>query len=122
MEWQLDIPLEVLVASTIAIIRLPNGKATGPDGISKTRTSFLILIAPGIKGTLRGPEAGSSLQSPSIYVQSDYSGLGKERKEDHSLLTSYRPIILAKLAEKIMADRITQRRRIIYCPRIKWEL
>ena len=108
---QLDIPLEVsadLVANMIA--KLPNGKAAGPDGISN---ELLKLIAPDIKEDLA--QAISKLFStgslPPTLKESTTVVLRKERRDDYSLPTSYRPIALenslAKLAEKIVADRIT---------------
>ena len=109
---QLNIPSEIS-AETVArtISRLPNGKAAGPDGIPN---ELLKLIAPDIKEDLAQAinRLLTSGSLPTAFKESTTAVLRKDRKADYSLPTSYRPIALqnslAKLVEKIVADRITE--------------
>jgi Reverse transcriptase (RNA-dependent DNA polymerase)/Endonuclease-reverse transcriptase len=92
------------------IRKLPNEKAPGPDGIPN---EVLKLIAPVISKdfaqAISNCLAGGSL--PLKYKESTTVVLRKDGKKDYSLPSSYRPIALentlAKVIEKILADRIS---------------
>jgi hypothetical protein len=94
-----------------AIAGLPSGKAAGLDGIPN---EVLKALAPDIKEDLARAisELFSKGSLPSTYKESLTAVLRKEQKDDYSLPGSYRPIALqnslAKLVEKIVADRITE--------------
>jgi hypothetical protein len=109
---QLDISSEVTADQVAHIIaRLPNGKAAGPDGIPN---ELLKAVAPDIKEDLANAisELFSRGNLPPTYKESLTAVLRKEQKDDYSLPCNYRPIALqsslAKLVEKIVADRITE--------------
>jgi len=97
------------VASAIA--GLSSGKAAGPDGIPN---ELLKALAPDIKEDLARAisELFSKGSLPTAYKESLTAVLRKEQKDDYSLPGNYRPIALqnslAKLVEKIVADRITE--------------
>ena len=108
----LDIPLgnsPNLLERTIS--RLPNGKATGPDGVPNealkllATPEFLKDLARAITSLL---ELGAI---PKAFNETITAILRKEGKDDYTLPGSYRPIALenslAKLVEKVIADRIT---------------
>jgi reverse transcriptase-like protein/retrotransposon-encoded endonuclease len=108
---RIPIPTGVTKEEIEQLIRkLPNGKAPGPDGIPN---EILKVIAPMISGYLA--QAINTLlvegQLPGYLKESITIVLRKENKKDYSLPGSYRPIALentlAKVIEKLLADRIT---------------
>ena len=93
------------------IASLPNNKAPGLKGIPN---EVLKLIGPSIAKKLlpRINQILATGQIPQELQQSTTKILKKEGKKDYSLPQSYRPIALenalAKLCEKIVADKLTQ--------------
>ena len=92
------------------IYKLPNGKALGLDRIPNEIIKLVALVilqdfAQAISDYL----VGGSL--PLRYKESTMVVLRKDGKKDYSLPGSYRPIALentlAKVIEKILADRIS---------------
>ena len=104
------------IASTITpaqlatvVNRLPNKRAPGPDRIPNEILKILIPeILDQLAQVLSSLLASGTL--PDSFRVSTTVVLRKERKPDYSLPSSYRPIALentlAKLIEKILADRI----------------
>ena len=93
------------------INKLPNGKATGPDGIPNEVLKRLAPeISAGLAQGIRKAFASGSL--PARYKESTTIVLRKEGKKDYSLPGSYRPIALentlAKIVEKVLATRLSR--------------
>ena len=90
--------------------QLPNGKATGPDRIpNEALKEVCPALSTDLAMVISKYLAGGTL--PTSMKESITVTIRKERKKDYSILQSYRPIALentiAKLVEKIVADRIT---------------
>jgi hypothetical protein len=107
----LDIPPEIDPEELQRVIRdLPKGKAPGPDGIPNEALQMILpdrinLLAEAIGTVL------ASGRMPLCLKESTTIVLRKEQKKDYTLASSYRPIALentlAKLIEKVVADKIT---------------
>ena len=108
----LNIPLNVSPdLLECAINHLPNGKATGPDGIPNEALKLLVTLDL-LKDLAQAVTSLLSLGAvPEAFNETTTAILRKERKDDYTLPGSYRPIALenslAKLVEKVVVDRIT---------------
>ena len=91
--------------------QLPTGRAPGPDRIPN---EILKLIIPSLADDLAQAisQRFASGSLPRDFKNSTTVVLRKDQKSDYSLPGSYRPIALedtlAKLMEKLIADRISQ--------------
>jgi Reverse transcriptase (RNA-dependent DNA polymerase)/Endonuclease-reverse transcriptase len=93
------------------IKKLPNNKASGPDGIPNEVIKHLrSLIQADLAVAISRHFAAGTL--PASYRESTTIALRKEGKKDYTIPGSYRPIALentlAKLVEKVLATQITQ--------------
>jgi endonuclease/exonuclease/phosphatase family metal-dependent hydrolase len=93
------------------IKHLPTKKAPGPDSIANEALLRLNETTVGCLAKALSRSLTDGTIPPSL-KESDTIVLRKERKQDYSLPSSYRPIALentlAKLLEKIVADRLSQ--------------
>lgn len=111
-ESRISIPLKITKEILEeAITHLPKRKAPGPDTIpnevlQRIRSEIQEGLAQAMTRCLVGGQLPPKLKESHTVV------LRKERKQDYSLPSSYRPIALentiAKLLEKIIADRLAQ--------------
>ena len=91
--------------------KLPNGKAPGPDRIpNEAWKEIPKTIRKELTETITGILSSGEL--PASFKESTIMALRKEKKKDYLLLGSYRLIalknIIAKIVEKIIANRITE--------------